>query len=65
MHVIVSPRWKKVTNGVPQGVILGPLIFHIYIIGLPKIIDNDAKVLLFADDTIWYLTLIKRDFKQH
>jgi len=61
----VSSRWKKVTNGVPQGVILGPLIFHIYVNDLPKITDNDAKVVLFADDTIWYLTLIKGHFKQH
>jgi hypothetical protein len=42
---------KKVTNEVPQGLFLGPLLFLIYTRDLPKIIDNDAKVVLFADDT--------------
>ena len=42
---------KKVTNGVPQGLILVLLLFLIYITDLPKITDNDAKVVLFTDNT--------------
>ena len=46
----VMSRSSKVLMGVPQGSILGPLLFSLYINSLPKCI-NDGIIDMYADDT--------------
>jgi sarcosine oxidase/L-pipecolate oxidase len=43
--------WGKVKQRIPQGSILGPLFYLLYINDLPGIINDISKPTLFADDT--------------
>ena len=52
MRVVVNKQfsaWSPVISGVPQGSVLGPLLFLLYVNDLPDWIVNDMR--MFADDT--------------
>jgi len=49
-------NWHEITNGIPQGSILGPLLFLLYVNDLPQITNDNSKIVLFSDDTSMYIT---------
>ena len=52
-----TSTWAPVVSGVPQGSVLGPTLFVVYINDLPETVQNSIK--MFADDTKIYTNVSK------
>ena len=53
-----TSSWQNVYTGVPQGFVLGPLLFLIYINDLPDGLTSTCKI--FADDTSLFSKVIDK-----
>ena len=55
-------NWSNVKSGIPQGSVLGPILFVLFINDLPDAISSEVKI--FADDTKIYRPIVTIQDKQ-
>ena len=55
----VKPNWVPVLSGVPQGTVLGPLSFFLYIYDISA--DIESEIRLFDDDCVCYCEIKEID----
>ena len=55
----IKSDWAPVVSGVPQGTVLGPLLFSLYINDISA--DIEPEIILFADDCVCYREIKNED----
>ena len=50
----VASQWRTVTSGIPQGSVLGPILFIICINDMPDALKNASTAAMFTDNTKLY-----------
>ena len=53
----VASDWATVTSGVPQGSLLGPILFVIFINDFPNVVSDASQTALYADDSKLYKSI--------
>ena len=53
-------KWGKISAGVPQGSVLGPMLFLVFINDITLTVSN-CNIRLFADDTCLFLEVSNRE----
>jgi len=51
----VRSKEEAVVSGMPQGTVLGPLMFLLYINDMPEHVHTGTRCRLFADDTLLHV----------
>ena len=54
-----SSNWVSVESGVPQGSVLGPLLFNLFVLDLPNFVSSSLPQ--YADDTLLYRPIQEED----
>jgi ribonuclease P/MRP protein subunit RPP40 len=52
----IQASWKPVLSGIPQGSVLGPLLFLLFVSDVPHLVQN--LISMFADDTKLFAILV-------
>ena len=59
----IRSRDEEVKSGVPQGTVLGPILFLLHVNEYPTVVDPNTRCRLFADDCLLYWVIHSIDYQ--